>query len=186
MTVLAHFLSILLLAAPELVTPDDPSLGPAGAPVTLVMFCDFQCPHCARTRLAVDAVLQKRPQDVRFVYRDFPIERIHPLAPLLAEAAACAQDQGRYWEMWARLFDGQATLDAQALPRHARALGLNTTAFDQCLAARRHRGDGLVDRRDGEALGVSGTPTLFINGQRVEGVLSPAELDRQISAVLGR
>jgi protein-disulfide isomerase len=173
-------------APPSLVTPDDPALGPASAPVTVVMFCDFQCPHCARTRQAVGAALQKRPQDVRFVYRDFPIERTHPLAPLLAEAAACAGDQGRYWEMWERLFAGQASLDARALPRHARALGLNAAVFDQCLTSRRHRGGWLADHRDGEALGVSGTPTLFINGQRVEGALGPEELDRRIASVLGR
>jgi protein-disulfide isomerase len=165
---------------PALVTAEDPSLGPADAPVTLVMFCDFECPHCGRSREAVTAVAQRR-RDVRVVYRDFPIVRAHPQAGLAAEAAACAQDQGRYWQMWERLFDNQGHLDPSSLRRYAQAIGLNGTAFDECLASGRHRAGWLADRRDGEALGVVGTPTFFLNGRRLEGELTAAGLEAQIA-----
>ena len=165
---------------PALFTPEDPARGPLDAPVTLVLFCDFECPHCNKVRRVVTAVANRRG-DVRVVSRDFPIERAHPFAALAAEAAACAQDQGRYWEMWERLFDNQGNLAAPALRRHGRAVGLNGTAFDECLASRRHRTGWQADRRDGQALGVSGTPTFFINGQRFEGEVTAQDLEAQIT-----
>jgi protein-disulfide isomerase len=159
---------------------NDPTRGPADAPVTLVMFCDFQCPECGRSGEAVSEVLGRR-SDVRLVYRDFPIEHSHPLAALAAEAAACAQDQGRYWEMWDRLYANPQSLDGPSLRRHARAVGLNGTLFDECLSSSRHRAEWQADRKEGLEAGVTGTPAFFINGQKFEGEVTADELEQLIA-----
>ncbi|MGH9887815.1 MAG: DsbA family protein [bacterium] len=158
----------------------DPTRGPADAPVTVVMFCDFQCPECGRSGEAVSVVLGRR-SDVRLVYRDFPIDHTHPFAALAAEAAACAQDQGRYWQMWDRLYANQQSLDGPSLRRHARAVGLNGTLFDECLASGRHRAEWQEDRKEGLEAGVTGTPAFFINGQKFEGEMTADELEQLIA-----
>ncbi len=143
--------------------------GPAEAPVTIVEFSDYQCPFCKRAEPTIARVLERYPEDVRFVYRHFPLERIHPQARGAARAALCAQAQGRFWELHARIFESPGTLSEDDLQRYADEVGLDRDAFQTCLAD--PATDDLVQRDldDGEAAGVTGTPAFFVNGVFVSG-----------------
>lgn len=144
---------------------DDPVLGDAGAPLTLVEYSDYQCPFCRRHALTTMAKIKKELIDtgkIRYVFRDFPIAQIHPNAPKAAEAANCAGDQGKYWAMHDRLFRNPNNLAAADLPGHAAAIGLDGAAFAACLASGRHEAEIRQDMADGNAAGVRGTPTFFV------------------------
>ena len=148
-----------------------PMLGRADAPVTLVEFSDYQCPYCQRFFATVLPVLKKEYIDtgkVRYVFRDFPLEKIHPQAGKAAEAAHCAGEQGKYWAMHEVLFRNQRALAARQLAEHAQAAGVNGTKFDECLASGRHAVRVAQGLTDGAAVGVKGTPT-FVVGKTVAG-----------------
>ena len=163
----------------RLVRGGEPSYGPAGAPVTMVMFCDFQCPQCAEAQPVVNQLTTAYPGEVKVVYRHFPIERTHADAPRAAEASLCAHEQGRFWDMASSMLANQGELDRSGLLRQAGDLGLDTRVFSSCLDSGRHRAEWRRDQTDGMALGVSGTPSFFVNGTFVEG----AALDRLDSAI---
>ena len=130
------------LAAPgPLDLTDAPSLGRKDAPVTLVEFSDYECPFCQRHFLSVLPEIKREYVDtgkVRYVFVDFPLEQLHPHARKAAEAAYCAGEQGRYWEMHDALFTNQQALELPQLGGHARNLGLDATAFESCLFSGRH------------------------------------------------
>ena len=148
-------------------TPDAAhSRGPEDALVTLVEFGDFGCPHCAASRMPIESLVERLGQ-VRMVWRHFPDPELHPGADLAAEAAEEAAAQGRFWPMHGALLDHQGSFDAPGLTRLAAQLGLDVEAFGAALADRRHRAAVEADQRGGRDLGVSGTPTFFIDGQRV-------------------
>jgi len=144
---------------------DDPFKGEKGAKVTLIEFSDYQCPFCARhfretlPQIERDYVVNGR---VKYVFRSFPIESIHPHAFKAQEAASCAGDQGKYWEMHNRLFTNQNALGLTELPQHAQALGLDLPRFQQCLDSGKHAGKIRSDLADGQKAGVQGTPTFFL------------------------
>jgi protein-disulfide isomerase len=163
----------------------EPMRGRADAPVTVVMFCDFQCPKCAETAPIVDKLWTVYPSDMRVVYRHFPVEKSHPDAGRAAEASMCALEQGRFWDMYHSMLANQTELDLRGLIRQAASLGLDSQTFSTCLESGRHRADWRRDQADGAALGVSGTPTFFVNGAFMEGP-DLAQLDGAIRAALGR
>jgi protein-disulfide isomerase len=146
-----------------------PMRGRADAPVTVVMFCDFQCPRCAEAAPVVDKLSSTYPSDMRVVYRHFPIERTHADAGRAAEASLCALEQGRFWDMYHSMLANQTELDLSGLIRQGGDLGLDSPAFARCLESGRHRADWTRDQKDGIALGVAGTPTFFVNGTLIEG-----------------
>jgi protein-disulfide isomerase len=150
------------------VGPEDPVRGPANAPITIVEYSDFQCPFCARVNPTLERIRQTYGDKVRIVFKDFPLPN-HPEAPKAAEAAYCAGDQGKYWEMHDRLFANQQALQVPALKQYAAALGLDTAAFDKCLDSGKHAGRVAANMEAGEALGISSTPTLYVNGRPVVG-----------------
>jgi protein-disulfide isomerase len=161
------------------------SRGPATARVTVIEYCDFQCPVCAKASPPLVGLLAQTYGDrVRFVYRDFPLSRIHPDAIRAAEAAACAQEQGRFWPMHDRLFANQHALDAAGLARLAGEAGLNMPAFDRCVAE--GRGRWKQDVAEGQRAGVSATPTFLINGRRVEGIRRFEDISSVIDEALHR
>jgi protein-disulfide isomerase len=160
---------------------EPPVLGPAGAPVTVEVYCDFLCPTCAQSRPALRRLLQAHPGQVRFVLRDFPV---HSLSGQVAEAAACAGDQGKFWEMRDYLYDRQRTLSEAAVRQEARRLGLDPR-FDICLASRVQAAGWKRDHARGRALGVSGTPSFVIGNRLLEG-FDEAALERAIRKELGR
>ena len=175
----------IAFAQDRLVRGGEPRVGRDDAPVTLVMFCDFQCPYCAEAAPVVDRLASSYADDMRLVYRHYPVERIHADAGRAAEAAYCAQDQGRFWDMYRSMLANQGELDLSGLIRQAGDIGLDSRAFARCLESGKHRADWRRDQTDGTALGVSGTPTFFVNGARIEGA-SLTDLDKAIRGALGR
>lgn len=139
--------------------------GDKNAKVVLVEFTDYQCPFCARhvhgTLPQIEAEYVKTGK-VRYVTREFPLESIHPLAFKAAEAALCAGDQGKYWEMHARLFANQRALAPSDLTAHAQAVGLDQAKFTQCLDGGTKGAKVRRDLADGTKAGVNGTPAFFI------------------------
>jgi protein-disulfide isomerase len=142
-----------------------PVLGSSNARVTIVEFSDYQCPFCQRHSSQVFPELVKeyvKTGKVRYVFRDFPIASLHPQAHRLHEAAHCAGDQGRYWEMHDRLFGDPRRTEAKDLAAGARALGLDGPRFERCLAGAVHAPTVLQGIADGEKARVRGTPTFFL------------------------
>jgi predicted DsbA family dithiol-disulfide isomerase len=149
-----------------------PSVGPDTAPVTVVVFSDYQCPHCARFADTLLRLAAEQRDKVRLVFRDFPLVQIHKEAGTAAEAAACAAEQGKFLEMATEMFAAQSDLKPESLKRRAVALGLDGAAFDACLDSSRHAADWQRDVEDAKRLGVSGTPVAFVNGRFVSGARS--------------
>lgn len=145
-----------------------PSKGPAGAPVTIVEFSDFECPFCSRAEATVTDLLAAYPGKIRLVYRDFPLPN-HRQAPKAAEAAHCADDQGKYWEMHAKLFASEGKLALTDLKGYAREIGLDGPRFDRCLDSGEKAKVVESHRKAGEEVGVTGTPAFFINGRLLSG-----------------
>jgi protein-disulfide isomerase len=156
-----------------------PSQGPADAPVTIIEFSDYECPFCRRAEPTVRQVLAQYEGKVRFVFRHFPLDRIHPDARPAAEAAACAAEQGKFWEYHASLFEDGAKLDRAGLDAAAAKTGLDPAAFKACADGRKTQALVEADVKDGEAAGVTGTPAFFINGIPLRGAL-PAEEFRKV------
>jgi protein-disulfide isomerase len=155
-----------------------PTRGPAGAPVTIIEFSDFQCPYCGRAEPTMRKILDKYPGKVRLVYRDFPLPG-HDNAPKAAEAAHCAEDQGKYWEMHDKLFDRQRELEVASLKTYARDVGLDGAKFDACLDGGAKSKDVDASARAGSDIGVHSTPSFFINGRPLSGAL-PFETFQEI------
>jgi protein-disulfide isomerase len=155
-----------------------PAKGPADAPITIVEFSDYQCPYCVRAEPAVKEVLAAYPGKVRIVYRDYPLPS-HTLAPKAAEAAHCAGDQGKYWEMHDKLFAVGGKLEVESLKGYAKDVGLDAGKFDACLDSGQKAAEVEQHRKAGEEAGVNGTPAFFINGRLVSGA-QPVETFKQI------
>ncbi len=162
-----------------------PARGPAGAPVTIVEFSDFECPYCGQAVPTIHQVLQSYGDKVRLVFRDFPLP-IHPQAEKAAEAGQCAEEQGKFWEMHDRLFAHQDRLGVPDLKGHARAIGLDGGKFDACLDSGRMAEPVRKNIEAGEKAGVSGTPAFFINGMQLTGAQPFEEFKRLIDAELSR
>jgi protein-disulfide isomerase len=150
------------------VAADGPSKGPKDAPITIVEFSDFECPFCGRAEENLQKVLAKYPGKIRLVYRDYPLPS-HSHAEKAAEAAHCAGDQGKYWEMHGKLFANQRALGEDQLKQYAKALGLDGAKFEKCLASGEKAPEVDKHRRAGEEVGVSGTPAFFVNGVPLSG-----------------
>lgn len=146
----------------------DPSRGPADAPVTIIEFSEYQCPFCARVTPTLKALEQKYAGKIRLVFKDFPLQN-HLQAPKAAEAAHCAGDQGKYWELHDRMFANQQQLQVPELKKHAAAVGLDQASFDQCLDSGKHAANVQADFDLGNQMGVASTPTIYINGRLVSG-----------------
>ncbi|MFH1171807.1 MAG: thioredoxin domain-containing protein, partial [bacterium] len=119
-------------------TSDDPSVGPEDAMVTIVEFGDFECPFCGEAFPVLKNMLKKYGDKIRFIYRDFPNPDIHPNALPAALAASCAQEEGKFWPYFDLLFGHQQQLTSDELRSTAQTVGLNLTAYDQCLSTKRH------------------------------------------------
>lgn len=144
---------------------DDPSVGPATAPIVITAFEDFSCPFCFQAQPFLKKLLAKYAGDIRFIYKDFPLQSIHPDAQGAAEAAQCAHEQGKFWEYHDVLFSNQDRFAEAFYRATAKELGLNITAFNECLATGAYRQSINEDVELGRTLGVVGTPTFFINGE---------------------
>jgi protein-disulfide isomerase len=151
---------------------DDPWGGKEDGKVIIVEFSDFLCPFCKKSVPVVKRVLEIYGDQVLFVYRDFPIYSLHPTAGKAAEAAECADDQGRFWEYHDNLFDKQSEWGKVGVPKfkeYAIALELDTNAFNECLDSGKYTDEVNMDLLEGKSLGITGTPAFFINGRKVAG-----------------
>jgi protein-disulfide isomerase len=166
---------------------DDPSIGPADAPVTIIEFSDFQCPYCARFQSdTLPQILSNYGDRVRFVYRDFPLTSLHANALKAAEASECADDQGAYWKYHDLLFQNQSALDDASLKNYAASLGLDTATFNQCLDSDKYLSEVQKDEQDGIAAGVQGTPSFFINGMPLTGAQPYSVFQAAIESALAK
>ncbi len=151
--------------------------GPAHAPVTLVEYGDYQCPFCGEAYLVLKEVKKQMGDDLRFVFRNFPLTEMHPYAFIAAEAAEAAGAQGRFWEMHNMLYGNQEHLEPEALVGYAKALRLDAGRFVREMNAGTYAARIRHDFQTGLMSGVNGTPTLFINGERYDG-------ERDVEALL--
>jgi len=172
-------------ATPEVVDAspdDDPLKGSEDAPVTIIEFSDFQCPLCegfyTETLPQIEEAYIKTGK-VKFIYRDFPLRNTHSYAQKAAEAAECADDQGKFWEYHNMLFENQDALKITDLKKYAADLELDTEKFNTCLDSGEKEEEVNADLKDGESYRVGGTPTFFINGQVLEGAY-PFEIFQNI------
>ena len=157
---------------------NDPSIGPLDAPITIIAFEDFQCPYCGAAWPHIKTLINKHGDQVRLIYRDFPIASIHPDANNAAQAGACAHEQGQFWPYHDRLYQNQDRLSVPDLKRYAEELNFDTGLFDDCLDTGKYASEVDEDFQDGVAAGVAGTPTFFINGNVVSGVINEAGFDQ--------
>lgn len=144
---------------------DDPFKGDKNAKLTLIEFSDYQCPFCARHVRDTLPQIEREyiaTGKIKYVFRNFPIESIHPQAFKAHEAANCAGEQGKYWEMHDRLFANQNALGLKDMPNHAQAFGLDLPKFQQCLDSGKQASKIRGDLADGQKAGVQGTPTFFL------------------------
>ncbi len=147
-------------------------IGNKNAKVTLVEFSDFQCPFCSQFKPAVDQALKDYKDKVRVVYKHYPLSSIHPMAAKAAEAAECAGDQKKFWEMHDKLFANQSTLSVDNFKVWAKELGLKESTFNTCLDGGKKASKVAADQKYGDTIGVTGTPSSFVNGYPVQGAQS--------------
>lgn len=151
-------------------------LGPQNAPVTVVEFADFQCPYCAGAELIVKQILSQYPDKVKFVYRHFPLTTIHPYAMEAAIASECANDQGRFWDIHDLLYSNQNEYKADNFSNQSFFLNISTEAgvneveFKKCMDNNEFNEYVTQDISDGLKYGVNGTPTFFVNREKIIGV----------------
>jgi len=161
------------------VEADGYAKGPKSAPVTIVEFSDFQCPYCSRVVPTMDKVTEEYGDKVQLVFRHFPLN-FHAEAQKASEAALCAGDQEKFWEMHDIMFEEQSTLKVADLKDKAKRLELDEAAFAECLDSGKHADQVAADMQAGVVAGVSGTPAMFINGR----FLSGAQPYENIAAII--
>jgi protein-disulfide isomerase len=147
------------------VGPTDHVLGPDHAPVTIVEYGDLECPNCRQAAPAVRLLLKSFENSVRFAFRHFPLEEVHPHAELAAEAAECAGEQGKFWEMHDLLLENQTHLKLQHLKGYAQRLGLDMARFTAQLDDHVYLQRVREHEKSGRDSGVHATPTFFVNGR---------------------
>ena len=151
----------------------NPSIGPADAPITIIEFSDYQCPYCQKWESEVfQRLLDEYPSQVRIVYRDFPLNSIHPQAAPAANAANCAGEQDAYWQFHDKLFSYEYDLGKEAYLSYAGELKLDMSSFTACLESDRYAAEVAADLSYAADLGVQSTPTFFINGLYMVGAQS--------------
>ena len=144
----------------------DHAQGPAAAPITLVEYGDYECPHCGAAHPVVKKLQKKLGNTLRFIFRNFPLGSMHPHAEPAALAAESAAAQGKFWEMHDWIFEHQDTLEDEDLLRAAKTLGLDSKKFLEEMESEAHLPRVKEDFKSGVRSGVNGTPTFFINGIR--------------------
>ena len=158
------------------VTARDHAQGPLEAPVTLVEYGDFECPHCGRAYPMVKAVQRSLGQNLRFVFRNFPLAKSHEHAEHAAEMAEAASQHGKFWEMHDLLFEHQDALEDENLVEYAASLGIDAAWAAAALVEGTFSPRVREDFASGAKSGVNGTPTFFISGARYDGLMHPTAL----------
>lgn len=163
----------------KLIEANSHEIGPQDAPLTIVEFGDFQCPSCIIAEATNREIRRTLPTQVRFIFREFPLAKFHIYAQKAAEAAECAGDQGKFWQMHDRMYEADGELAPVQLKYYAQDIGLDTNKFNQCLDSGAMAKRVQEDVNDGKALIVNATPTFFVNQQRHIGGLNLQEITTQ-------
>ena len=163
------------------VGPRDHAQGPPTAPVTLLEYGDYECPYCGAAYPIVKHIQQQLGDQLRFVFRNFPLSTVHPHAQQAAEAAEAAGAQGKFWEMHDTLYEHQQALDDTYLLQYARSLHLDLPRFERDLLTHTFAERVREDFSSGMRSGVNGTPTFFINGLRHDGAY---DLETLLAAIM--
>lgn len=159
---------------------DDPILGPENAVITIIQFADFECPFCAEWQSEVwPEIVKTFPDQVRLVFRDFPLYGMHPNAESAAEAANCASEQNEYWEYHDKLFEAENGLGMSALKQYAKDVGIDVEQFTECMESNRFINEVKADYDFATGIGISSVPTFFINGIPIVGA-QPFSVFKQI------
>lgn len=177
--------TVIALTKPS-VTFIDPAFGPATAKVTIVLFGDFQCIPCAEASINALAVAKAYPKDVRVIWKHLPNIDAHPLALNAAIAAQCAARRGKFWEYHDALFARQTILAETQFPQIANEVGLDVASFGACYDVQDTLALIKKDAEEAQGLGLTATPTLFINDQKIVGIVSVDELTGYVKAALGK
>jgi len=167
-------------------TEGAPFRGGASAPVTIAEFSDFHCPFCRKVQPVLDDLRAKYGAKIKIVYRDFPLDNLHPHAREAAEASHCAIEQGRFWEFHDLLFKNDPDSSRDALDRFAKEVGIDVAAFEACRSSGKYAASVKASAQEGTQLGITGTPTFFVNGRILVGA-QPADafiriIDEEIAA----
>jgi protein-disulfide isomerase len=175
----------ILLPTPhvDVALGDAPVRGQKGAPILMVEFADFECPFCQQMQPQLDRLFKEYGAKLAFVMKDFPLP-IHPHAEKAAEAARCANDQGAFWPYHDLLFQDRNNLEVPKLKDDARALGLDAARFNQCLDSGQQAAAIQKDFAQAQQLGLTGTPSFFINGHYFSGVVSYETLHEYVETQL--
>lgn len=144
-----------------------PTRGKADAPVALVEFSDYQCPFCARAEPLVEEALEKFPDKLKLVFKQFPLTTIHPQAMPASKAALAAGKQGKYWEMHKKLFENNRALGPDDLKKYAQELGLDVAKWEADMNSKEIQDQINEEMAQARAAGVRGTPTLFVGGRQL-------------------
>ncbi|HLD19670.1 MAG TPA: DsbA family protein [Patescibacteria group bacterium] len=170
----------------KVVTQDDPQVGPVQSKVTIVEFGDYECPFSKALAPTFRAVMDQYGDRVLFQYRDFPISDIHDQAQKAAEAAECVKNQNPalYWQYHDLLYQNQDQLNPQVFESFARAVGVDMVSWKNCTESGQMKDEVLKDYQDAISAGVGGTPTVFINGVRIAGVIPKDRLIQVIEELL--
>lgn len=147
----------------------EPFRGSEKAPVTIVKFEDYQCPFCKQVQPTFNDLLSRYNGKVRLVHKDLPLESLHPQARQAAEAARCAYEQGKFWEYHDKLYANSPKASSDDMKSYAKDVGLNVDSFDRCFASGKYKAVVQRDLNEGAQLGLTGTPTFFINGRELSG-----------------
>ena len=165
------------------VNEEDHVQGSADAPVTLVEYGDYECPSCGDAYAVVKRVQKHFGPKLRFVYRNFPLEQ-HEFAMPAAETAEFAASENKFWEMHDALYENQVAMDEELFPKLGKKLGLDAEALQNALEEEQFAGHIEGDMKSGEASGVRGTPTFYINGRQQNGSFDYETLTETIKAAL--
>src|SRR5579872_361994 len=169
----------------KIATAGDPVRGPDSAKVTIVEFSDFQCPYCAKATVEVKQILNKYPKDVRFLFKQFPLD-IHSQAAVAAEASLAAQAQGKFWEMHDKLYANFRSISKARILGWAQEVGLDMNRFKADLDSHKYLARVTEEEKQGEDAGVVGTPTFYINGKKLNSSFEFATVDPVIQAKIKR
>ncbi|HUN74180.1 MAG TPA: thioredoxin domain-containing protein [Steroidobacteraceae bacterium] len=163
-----------------------PVRGKDDAPVTIVEFGDFQCPYCREAEDSLRTILGRYPDQVRVVFRNLPLQSLHPNATVAAEAGVCAERQGMFWKMHDAMYQDQSALSEDALKATAKRLGLKVDGFSACLDDPQTRAQLSADRKAADELDVISTPYFFINGRPLNGSVPVERFEAVITDELRR
>lgn len=168
---------------------DDPFLGNPNASVILVEFADYQCPFCKIFHEGAEKEIINqyvKTGKAKLVYRDFPLSFVHPVAEKSAQAANCANEQGKFWEYHSLLYKNQGELSLSNLKFWAGRMGLDQNRFNSCLDSDKYAKEVAKDLAEGGKAGIEGTPSTFVNGRLIKGAVSFSEIQKVIEEELDK